>query len=77
MEDKADLNMVVGLGKVDIHFQAVLTLVHCHTKEHLVVDNFDMLVVVLDNQVPVVVGTKYSAVVHIDQVDFWVVVGNN
>ena len=83
MVDRADLNMVVGLDKADIQFQAVqeaLAVVHCHTKEHLVAGNFDKLVVVLDSLAPVpLVGhtLEYLVVLRIDQADFWVAVDNN
>ena len=83
MVDRADLNMVVGLDKADIQFQAVqeaLAVDHCHTKEHLVAGNFDKLVVVLDSLVlvPVVDHTpEYLVVLHIDQAGFWVAVDNN
>ena len=83
MVDRADLNMMVGWDKADIQFQAVqeaLALVHCHTEEHLVVGNFDKLVVVLDSLVlvPVVDHTPEHLVVHrIAQADFWLAVDNN
>ena len=73
--------MLEGWDKADSHYQGVLT-VGDHKKEaQLVVDNFDKLVVVLDNLVRVgAVHTRCLVVRQVDcknQVDFLAAVDNN
>ena len=61
------LNMVEGWDKADSHYREVLTVVVHRKAEQLVVDNFDKLVVVLDNLVRVGAVHSHCLVVH--QVD--------
>ena len=66
------LNMVEDWDKADSHYQGVLAVVVHMKEEQLVVDNFDKLVVVLDNQVRMVVVRSHCLVVHVLEA-----VGNN
>ena len=72
------LHMVEDWDKADSHYQEVLAAVVHMKEEQLVVDNFDKLVVVLDNQVRMVVVRSHCLVVHRNQqVDFLEAVDNN
>ena len=69
--------MLEGWDKADSHCQVVLTVV-VHTKEaQLVVDNYDKLVVVLDNLFRVGLVHSHYLVVRMHLVDFLEAVDNN
>ena len=72
------MGMLEGWGKADSHYREVLTVV-VHKKEaQLVVDNFDKLVVELDNLVRMgPVDNHCLVVVRMHQVDFLEAVDNN
>ena len=72
------MGMLEGWGKADSHYREVLTVV-VHTKEaQLVVDNFDKLVVELDNLVRMGPVHNHCLVGHhMNQVDFLEAVDNN
>ena len=72
------LGTLEGWDKADSHYQEVLAAMVHKKEEQLVVDNFDKLVVVLDNQVRMVAVHSHCLVVHRNhQVDFLEAVDNN
>ena len=72
------LHMVEDWDKADSHYQEVLAAVVHKKEEQLVADNFDKLVVVLDNQVRLGVVRSHCLMVHRNhQVDFLEAVDNN